>query len=206
VIFTETPLRGAFIVDLDPRGDDRGFFARTFCRREFEARGLNGRIAQTNLSFSRRRGTIRGLHFQFPPAAETKLVRCTRGAIVDVIVDLRPESPTYLRHVAVELTAANRRAVYVPARFAHGFQALEPDTETAYCVGEFYTPSAEGGLHYADPRLAIAWPLPPADVSPKDRQWPLLDAVEPLLRARLQAGPSAGAAPAGASAVERGDR
>lgn len=203
MIFIETPLPGAYIIDLEPRGDERGFFARTFCRREFEARGLAARIVQTNLSFSRRAGTIRGLHFQFPPAAETKLVRCTRGAILDVIVDLRPESPTYLRYVAVELTAENRRALYVPERFAHGFQALEPDTETAYCVGEFYTPSAEGGLHYADPRLAIAWPLPPADVSPKDRQWPLLDVIEPVLRARLETASSAAAPVAAAPSGDR---
>ena len=191
MIFTETPLSSAFIVELEPRGDERGFFARAFCRREFEAHGLKPDIAQTNISFNRREGTVRGLHFQFPPAAETKLVRCSRGAILDVIVDLRPESPTYLRHVAVELTAENRRALYVPERFAHGYQVLQPDTETTYYVGEFYTPSLESGLRYSDPRLAISWPLPPADMSAKDQQWPLLEQSEAAIRARMQAPVSA---------------
>lgn len=186
MIFTETRLAGAYIVELEPRGDDRGFFARAFCRREFEAHGLEPAIAQTNISFNRRSGTVRGLHFQFPPAAETKLVRCSRGAIVDVIVDLRPESPTYLQHVAVELTADNRRALFVPRRFAHGYQVLEPDTETTYYVGEFYTPALESGLRYCDPALRIAWPLPPADMSEKDQRWPLLEDVEADLRARMQ--------------------
>ena len=124
VIFTETELRGAFVVDLDRREDSRGFFARTFCQHEFEEHGLKPVIAQANIAFNRRKGTVRGMHFQFPPAAETKLVRCTRGAILDIIVDLRPESPTYLEHVAVELTADNQRALYVPERFAHGYQVL----------------------------------------------------------------------------------
>src|SRR5919107_3627733 len=122
MIFTETKLRGSFIVDLEPRGDDRGFFARSFCQKEFEAHGLKPLIAQANISFNYRRGTVRGMHFQFPPAAETKFVRCSRGAIVDVIVDLRPESPTYLQHVAVELTADNRRGVYVAGGVAPGGQ------------------------------------------------------------------------------------
>jgi dTDP-4-dehydrorhamnose 3,5-epimerase len=186
LIFVETTLPGAYLIDIEPRGDDRGFFARLFCQREFEAHGLSTRIAQTNISYNRRKGTIRGMHFQFPPAAEAKLVRCQRGAILDVVVDLRPESATYLQHVGVELTADNHRALYVPERFAHGYQVLEPDTETAYYVSEFYTPSAEGGLRYSDPRLAIAWPLPPADISPKDQEWPLLDRSEPVLRSRLQ--------------------
>jgi dTDP-4-dehydrorhamnose 3,5-epimerase len=185
MIFTETSLKGAFVVELEPRGDDRGFFARAFCQREFEAHGLKPVVAQANLSFNYRRGTVRGLHFQFPPAAETKFVRCTRGAILDVIVDLRPESPTYLRHVAVELTAENRSALYVPERCAHGYQALEDGTETTYQVGEFYSASAESGLRYSDPRLAIAWPEPVTDVSDKDRSWRLLDAAEPDIRARM---------------------
>jgi dTDP-4-dehydrorhamnose 3,5-epimerase len=185
MIFRETRLKGAFVVELEPRGDERGFFARAFCRKEFEAHGLEPTIAQANISFNYRRGTVRGLHFQFPPAAETKFVRCSRGAIVDVIVDLRPESPTYLQHVAVELTAANRRGLYVPQRFAHGYQVLEDDTETTYQVGEFYTPAAEGGLRYSDPRLAIEWPLPVTDMSPKDREWRLLDDAEAGIRARM---------------------
>ena len=193
MVFTETPLKGAFVVDLEPRGDDRGFFARAFCQREFEARGLKTEIAQANLSFNYRKGTLRGLHFQYPPAAETKFVRCTRGAILDVIVDLRPESPTYLQHAAVELTADNRRALYVPERFAHGYQVLQDDTETLYQVGEFYTASAESGLFHADPRLGIQWPLPVTDISDKDRAWrPLADA-EPEMRARMSASPMAAA-------------
>ena len=185
MIFTETKLKGAFIVDLEPRGDDRGFFARAFCQREFDVRGLKPVVAQANISFNYQRGTVRGLHFQFPPAAETKFVRCSRGAILDVIVDLRPESPTYLEHVAVELTADNRRALYVPERFAHGYQVLEDDTETTYQVGEFYTPAAESGLRYSDWRLAVAWPLPVTDMSEKDRSWRVLEQAEPEIRARM---------------------
>jgi dTDP-4-dehydrorhamnose 3,5-epimerase len=183
--FTETKLKGAFIIDLEPRGDERGFFARAFCQREFEAHGLKPVIVQSNLSFNYRKGTVRGLHFQFPPAAETKFVRCSRGAIVDVIVDLRPESATYLQHVAVELTAENRRGLYVPERFAHGYQVLEDNTETTYQVGEFYTPDAESGLRYSDPRLAIQWPLAATDMSEKDQKWPLLEDVEARIRARM---------------------
>jgi dTDP-4-dehydrorhamnose 3,5-epimerase len=194
MIFTETALRGAFIIDLEPRGDDRGFFARAFCRREFEAHGLEPLIAQANISFNYRKGTVRGLHFQFPPAAETKFVRCSRGAIVDVIVDLRPESPTYLQHVAVELTAENRRGLYVPERFAHGYQVLADGTETTYHVGEFYTPAAESGLRYSDSRLAITWPLPATDISDKDARWPLLEDVEPAIRGRMAVATAAGAA------------
>lgn len=178
--FTETKLKGAFVVDLEPRSDSRGFFARSFCQHEFEAHGLKPLIAQANISFNYRKGTVRGLHFQHPPHAETKFVRCSRGAILDVIVDLRPESPTYLQHVGVELTADNRRGLYVPERFAHGYQVLEDNTETTYQVGEFYTPAAEGGLRYNDPRLAIAWPLPVSDVSDKDQAWPLLHDVPVL--------------------------
>jgi len=185
MIFTETKLKGAFLVDLEPRGDDRGFFARAFCQREFEVRGLKPVVAQANISFNYQQGTVRGLHFQFPPAAETKFVRCSRGAILDVIVDLRPESPTYLQHVAVELTADNRRGLYVPERCAHGYQVLEDNTETTYQVGEFYTPAAESGLRYSDPRLAIAWPLPVTAASEKDRAWCLLQQAEPDIRARM---------------------
>jgi dTDP-4-dehydrorhamnose 3,5-epimerase len=185
MIFTKTALDGAYIVDLEPRQDDRGFFARAFCQHEFEAHGLKPVVAQANISFNYRKGTLRGLHFQYPPAAETKLVRCSRGAIVDVIVDLRPESPTYLRHIAVELTADNRRGLFVPERFAHGYQVLADDTETTYQVGEFYTPGAEWGLRYSDPRLAIEWPLPVTDASPKDAAWPLLEAVEREVASRM---------------------
>jgi len=187
MIFTETALRGAFILDLEKRGDERGFFARMFCQKEFEAHGLKPVIAQANIASSARRGTLRGMHFQFPPAAETKLVRCTRGAILDIIVDLRPESPTYLKHVSVELSQDNYRALFVPERFAHGYQCLTDHTETTYHVGEFYTPDAEGGLMYNDPRLRLEWPLPVTSISPKDAKWKLLDEVEGEVQRRMAA-------------------
>jgi len=185
MIFTETELKGAFVLDLERREDARGFFARAFCQREMAEHGLKPVIAQANIAFNRRTGTLRGMHFQFPPSAETKLVRCTRGAILDIIVDLRPESPTYLRHVAFELSADNHRALYVPERFAHGYQALEDSTETSYQVGEFYTPGAEGGLLPNDPRLALRWPLPISVISEKDAAWKALDQIEPELKRRM---------------------
>jgi dTDP-4-dehydrorhamnose 3,5-epimerase len=191
VIFTETKLGGAFVIDLERREDNRGFFARAFCQDEFSEHGLKPVIAQANLAFNRRKGTLRGMHFQFPPAPETKLVRCTRGAILDIIVDLRPESPTYLEHVAVELSADNYRALYVPERFAHGYQVLEDTTETSYQVGEFYTPGAEGGLPYDDPRLGLSWPLPVTEISEKDREWPPLSEIEPELARKMTVVPTA---------------
>jgi len=186
VIFTETELPGAFIIDLERREDDRGYFARAFCQNEFEDHGLKPVIAQANVAFNRVAGTLRGMHFQFPPAAETKVVRCTRGAIVDIIVDLRPESPTYLEHVAVQLDEENARSLYVPERFAHGYQTLVDGTETSYFVGEFYTPDAEGGLAPDDPRLGLEWPLPVTVMSEKDTQWARLDTVEPEVRRRME--------------------
>jgi len=179
VKFTETTLSGAFIIDIEPRSDDRGFFARTFCQKEFEAHGLNPCVAQCNLSLNHKAGTLRGLHYQTPPATEAKLVRCIRGAIFDVIVDLRPDSPTYLQHVGVELSADNRRALYVPDLFAHGYQALTDGAEALYQVSEFYTPGVEAGLRYDDPALAIEWPLAATVISDKDQSWPLLNAVSP---------------------------
>ncbi|MGZ6123373.1 MAG: dTDP-4-dehydrorhamnose 3,5-epimerase [Myxococcales bacterium] len=187
MIFTETRLKGAFILDLERREDSRGFFARTFCQHEFADHGLKPVIAQANVAFNRKKGTLRGMHFQYPPAPETKLVRATRGAILDIIVDLRPESPTYLQSVSVELTADNHRALYVPERFAHGYQALEDATETSYQVGEFYAPGTEGGLLYNDPRLRLEWPLPVAEISPKDAAWKRLDEIEPELKRRMRA-------------------
>ncbi len=178
MIFTETPLAGAFILDLEPREDSRGFFARTFCRSEFEAHGLKPDMVQCNLSYNHHAQTMRGMHYQLPPAAETKLVRCTRGAILDVIVDLRPESSTYLRHVAVELTVDNRRQLYVPELFAHGYLTLEPGSEVAYQVGEFYTPGFERGIRWDDPALGITWPLPVEVISEKDASWPAFGARE----------------------------
>lgn len=182
MIFTETKLKGAYIIDIDRKEDSRGFFARAFCQKEFEARGLKPIIAQANIAFNHRKGTLRGMHFQYPPAAETKFVRCTRGGILDIIVDLRPESPAYLHHIAVELNENNYRALYVPERFAHGYQVLRDETETSYQVGEFYTPGAEGGLTYNDPRLGLTWPLPVTAISEKDRSWKLLDEIEPELK------------------------
>ena len=170
---------------VEARRDSRGLFARTYCRDEFEAHGLDPDLVQGNLSYNAARGTVRGMHFQFPPAAETKVVRCTRGALMDVIVDLRPESPTYLRHVAVELTADNRRTLYVPRRFAHGYQSLEDGTEVAYLTGTRYTPALEDGLRHDDPALAITWPLPAIELSDKDRAWRLLAESEPAIRARM---------------------
>jgi dTDP-4-dehydrorhamnose 3,5-epimerase len=186
VIFTETKLKGAFVIDLERREDDRGFFARTFCQNEFAAHGLKPVIAQANLAFNKRKGTLRGMHFQYPPHAETKLVRATRGAILDIIVDLRPESPTYLQHVEVELTADNHRALYVPERFAHGYQALADATETSYQVGEFYAPGSEGGLSPYDPRLGLKWPLPVTVISPKDAAWTPLDQVGDEVKRRMR--------------------
>ena len=185
MIFTETALGGAFTIDLERREDPRGYFARAFCQKEFAEHGLKPVIAQANVAFNKKKGTLRGMHFQFPPAAETKLVRCTRGAILDIIVDLRPESPTYLQHVAVELSEDNGRALYVPERFGHGYQVLRDSTETSYQVGEFYTPGSEGGLRYDDPRLNLKWPLPVAVISEKDEAWEPLQRVEPELKRRM---------------------
>lgn len=185
--FSETPLQGAFVIELEKRVDSRGFFARSFCRHEFEALGLNPEIAQANIAFNHRKGTVRGLHFQYPPDGETKVVRCSRGAMLDVIVDLRPESATFLQHFAIELSAENRLSLYIPDRFAHGYQSLEDATETTYLMGSFFAPGTDGGLHYADPRLAIRWPLPVSEVSDKDKACPLLQISEQELRRRMAA-------------------
>jgi len=190
MIFTETKLKGAFILDIERREDSRGFFARAFCQNEFKAHGLKPIIAQANVAFNHKAGTLRGMHFQFPPAAETKLVRCTRGTILDIIVDLRPESPTYLQHIAVELSEDNSRALYVPERFAHGYQVLRDKTETSYQVGEFYTPGSEGGLPYNDPHLGLHWPLPVGVVSDKDQQWKQLADQESELKQRMSLKPT----------------
>jgi dTDP-4-dehydrorhamnose 3,5-epimerase len=172
-------------VDVEPREDNRGFFTRAFCQHEFEEHGLKPVIAQANIGFNRSRGTMRGMHFQYPPAAEPEYVQCTRGSVLDIIVDLRPESPTFLEHVEVELTADNHRAIYIPERFAHGYQVLEDLTETSYQVGEFYTPGSEGGLRYDDPVLGLSWPLAVTEISAKDRAWPLLSEIEAEMTSRL---------------------
>jgi dTDP-4-dehydrorhamnose 3,5-epimerase len=190
VIFTATKLKGAFVVDIERREDSRGFFARVFCQHEFAAHGLKPVIAQANIAFNQQKGTLRGMHFQFPPSAETKFVRATRGAVVDIIVDLRPESPTYLQHVAVELSEENSRAIYVPEGFAHGYQVLRDETETSYQVGEFYAPGAEGGLLHDDPRLGLKWPLPVTAISDKDRAWKSLEEQELEIKQRMTPVPS----------------
>jgi dTDP-4-dehydrorhamnose 3,5-epimerase len=185
MIFIETKLRGAYIVDLDRKTDERGFFARAFCQKEFREHGLKPEIAQVNVASSAKKGTLRGMHFQYPPAAESKLVRCTRGAILDIIVDLRPESPTYLQHISVELNEDNMTALYVPERFAHGYQALCDNTDTSYQADEFYTPNAECGLRYDDPRLGIEWPLPVSVISPKDQTFRPLREIEDEVKRRM---------------------
>ena len=159
----------------EPFEDNRGFFARTFCAREFGERNLANEFVQCSVALSREQGTIRGMHFQKAPHSEVKLVRCTAGAIYDVIVDLRPESSTYLQHVGVELTEHNRRALCVPEFFAHGMQILKPDTEVFYQISKYHVPEAATGLRYNDPRLGIHWPLPVSVVSEKDANWPLLN-------------------------------
>lgn len=173
--FIETEIADAYVIEPELLSDDRGFFARTFCAREFEEHGLKPVTAQSNLSFNHVAGTLRGMHYQLPPAAEAKLVRCTRGAIYDVIVDLRPDSPTYLAHVGVELSEDNRNALYVPELFGHGYQALTDGAEVVYQVSEFYTPGQERGLRYDDPALGIDWPLPVTVISDKDRSWPAFE-------------------------------
>ncbi len=174
MIFTETELQGAYIIDLEEKHDQRGFFARTFCAKELEAHGLKPVVAQCNLSFNYKKGTLRGMHYQIAPATETKIVRCVKGAIYDVIIDMRPESPTYLQHIGVELTADNHRALYIPEMFAHGYQALTDGCEVMYMVGEFYTPGKEKGLRYDDPFFNIQWPLEATEMSEKDTNWPLM--------------------------------
>lgn len=170
--FEGTRLPGAFVIGLEKREDERGFFSRTWCRREFAEHGLVSRIVQANLSYNRRRGTLRGLHYQIDPHSEVKVVRCSRGAIFDVVIDLRPGSPTYMQWVGVELRSDDYRMLYVPENFAHGFLTLEDDTEVVYQVSEFYAPEAERGIRYDDPAFDIRWPLAVSVISDKDGTWP----------------------------------
>jgi len=174
VIFIPTSIDGVMIVELEPRGDDRGFFARSFCARTFASEGLTPVTVQTNVSVNRVAGTLRGLHYQHAPAAEAKLVRCTRGRVFDVALDVRPASPTYLQHVATILDADSRRALYVPEGFAHGFLTLEDDTELTYQVSAEYSPQAEDGVRWDDPAVAIPWPIEVRVISDKDEAWPLM--------------------------------
>jgi dTDP-4-dehydrorhamnose 3,5-epimerase len=159
MLFTETQLKGAYIIDPERLADERGFFARTWDRHEFEARGLNTSLAQCNISYNARRGTLRGMHYQIDPHAETKLVRCTTGAIYDVVIDLRPGSPTLRQWLAVELSAANRRMLYIPPGFAHGFQTLEDHSEVFYQMADFYAPDYARGVRWNDPAFGIVWPI-----------------------------------------------
>jgi dTDP-4-dehydrorhamnose 3,5-epimerase len=174
VIFTETPLQGAFVVDLEHREDERGFFARSWCQDEFAQHGLDTRLAQCNISFNAHRGTLRGMHYQIEPFPEAKLVRCTMGAIYDVIIDLRPDSVTYKQWYAIELNAENRRALYVPDNFAHGFQTLVDSTEVFYQMSEFFHPECARGIRWNDPQFRVEWPLQEPIVSQKDNNYPYL--------------------------------
>jgi dTDP-4-dehydrorhamnose 3,5-epimerase len=169
MIFTETPLAGAYVIDLEKRGDDRGFFARAFCEREFGAHGLVTHFVQINNSLSSQHGTLRGMHYQLSPKAETKVVRCVRGGLHDVILDLRSDSPTFGQSFGADLTAENRRMMYVPKGFAHGFFTLTDDTEAIYLVDEFYAPEHERGVRWDDPKFAIRWPSIPNVLSDKDK-------------------------------------
>jgi dTDP-4-dehydrorhamnose 3,5-epimerase len=170
--FTPLHLSGACAIELEKFEDNRGFFARGWCQKEFEAQGLPARVVQTNISYNKKKGTLRGMHFQKAPFEETKLVRCTRGALYDVIIDLRPHSPTFKRWLGVELSANNYKMILVPEGFAHGFETLEDDTEAYYQVSQFYTPSAEGGVRFDDPAFKINWPLAIQVISDRDRNWP----------------------------------
>jgi dTDP-4-dehydrorhamnose 3,5-epimerase len=172
VIFRPTPLGGAFVIEPESNADSRGLFARTWCRRELESRGLETRVAQCSTSFNTRTGTLRGMHYQSPPLAETKIVRCTRGSIYDVIIDLRPDSPTFTQHFALALTADDRTALYVPPLFAHGFQTLEDDTEVFYQISEFYSAEHARGVRWDDPAFRIAWPPAERSISERDRSYP----------------------------------
>lgn len=173
MIFAETKLKGACVIDIERRDDERGFFARAWCQEEFAARGLSTRLVQANIAFSQRAGTLRGLHYQVKPHEEVKLVRCTRGAVYDVIVDLRPESSTYLHWVSVELTADNRSMLYVPEGFLHGYQTLTDSTEVLYQVSHVYSPESERGVRWDDPAIGIEWPkIGTRIISEKDKSWP----------------------------------
>ncbi len=174
--FTPTRLDGVWVNDLDLHEDERGFFARSWCRKEFEEHGLNPSLVQCSMSFNRRRGTLRGLHYQAPPNEEAKLVRVTRGAIFDVVLDVRPQSPTALQWLSVELTDDNRRGLYVAEGFAHGFQTLADDTEVLYQMSEFYHPQSARGIRWNDPELNISWPVPEKIVSAKDNSYEDIDA------------------------------
>lgn len=171
MIFLETELQGAFIIKLEKFKDERGFFARSWCRREFENQGLNPNLVQCNISFNRKKGTLRGMHYQAPPYEEAKLVRCTMGAIYDVIIDLRPDSSTFKKWISVEMTSENRKMIYVPEGVAHGFITLEDNTEVFYQMSEFYAPDSARGIRWNDPVFNIQWPIEPTTLSERDQNF-----------------------------------
>ena len=171
MLFRETRLPGAFVIELQKHEDERGFFARAWCQTEFEARGLNPRTVQCNVSFNKVKGTLRGMHYQVAPRAEAKLVRCTRGAIYDVIIDLRSKSPTYKQYVSEVLSSGNYRALFIPEGFAHGFQTLEDNCEVFYQMSEFYSSEHQRGLRYNDPAFKISWPIEATVISDRDRNY-----------------------------------
>ena len=172
MIFHETGLKGAFVIEIEKLKDHRGFFARGWCQKEFEAHNLISIIRQANVSHNKTKGTLRGMHYQISPYEETKLVRCTNGAIYDVIIDLRPGSPTHAQWIGIELTAGNYKMLYVPESFAHGFITLEDNTEVTYQVSQFYTPGSERGIRWDDPGFSIHWPIEARVISDKDKSWP----------------------------------
>ncbi len=171
MIFNETKLKNAFIIEIEQLDDERGFFARAWDNKKFEEHGLNSKLVQSNISFTKKKGTIRGMHYQVPPYTEAKLIRCTRGKIYDVIIDLRTKSKTFTKWMSVELSGINHRMIYVPEGFAHGFQTLEDNTEVFYQVTKEYNPNYEGGLRWDDPVFGIKWPLGKKIISKKDRSW-----------------------------------
>lgn len=173
--FVPASLKGVYVIDLEPFADGRGWFARTYCSNEFASIGHDKEWVQLNHSFTRNKGAVRGMHYQLPPFREIKLVRCIAGAVWDVVIDIRKDSATFLQWTAVELSAANKKMIYIPEGFAHGFQALTDDCELIYHHSNFYTPGAEGGIRYNDPAVAINWPLPLTDISERDSQHPLLN-------------------------------
>jgi dTDP-4-dehydrorhamnose 3,5-epimerase len=175
MIFNETILKGAFVIEPERQEDERGFFARTFCQKEFEAHGLHPRLVQCSISFNKTKGTLRGMHYQVAPHEEAKLVSCIRGAIYDVIIDLRRESPTYRQWLAVELNAENYKMLHASEGFAHGFQTLEDNTVLFYQMSEFYYPENARGVRWNDPIFGITWPLEPQCISARDASYPLLD-------------------------------
>lgn len=173
--FVQTPIAGAFVLELEPHGDDRGSFSRSYCIDEFAKHDIEMPVVQGNLARTTKKGTMRGLHYQVAPAAEAKLMRCVRGSVYDVLVDLRKDSPTYLEHFGIELSADNGLALYVPPLFGHGYQSLQDDVEMFYLVSEFYTPGAERGARYDDPAFGIQWPVPVDVISEKDLAWDPFD-------------------------------